>query len=111
MDDVQIIKQDGKPAFAVVPYDVWISMTAKQHKNTSVPIGVIALKDKHNCSLIAAWRRYKGLSQSALAKQIGVGQSALSQMEKVGNQVQSDTLKKIAQALELDVEQLQDYGL
>lgn len=106
--DVQIIKQGGNPAFAVVPYDLWLAMTQNKTDNSEIPQAIIELKHKHNCSLISAWRRSKRISQAKLAEAVGVTQSAIAQVEKVGNQPQADTLEKIAEALGVTVEQIKE---
>ena len=108
MSDVQIINQDGVPAFAVVPYDLWLSM-AQKSENKNIPQAVIVLQHKYSCSLISAWRRHKKVSQVKLAELIGVTQSAIAQIEKAGNQPQTDTLNKIADALGIPIEELTEY--
>ncbi|RLV60968.1 XRE family transcriptional regulator [Parashewanella curva] len=108
MSDVQIIKHGGAPAFAVVPYELWLSMTQSQASHADIPQAIIELKHKHNCSLISAWRRSKRISQVKLAEAVGVTQSAIAQAEKVGNQPQAGTLEKIAEALGVTVDQLKE---
>lgn len=40
-NDIQIIRQDGKPAFAVVPYDKWLELTVSQDENIYIPHEVV----------------------------------------------------------------------
>lgn len=103
---VQIIKQGGKPAFAVVPYDQWLELTSQNDDDVYLPHEVVGIQLLKNCSLVAAWRTHKGLTQAELARRIGVTQAALSQLEKVGSKPQAATLEKVAAALEVKVNQL-----
>ena len=59
-------------------------------------------------NLVKAWRTYLGLTQKNVAKMANISQSALSQMEKNNNELRSATLEKLAIAMGLSVEQLQD---
>ncbi len=104
-NEVQIITQGGKPAFAVVPYDQWLELS-KQSDDAYIPHEVVGYQLKNECSLIAAWRKHKKLTQVELARRIGITQAALSQLEKQGSKPQANTLKKVAAALEVDVNQL-----
>jgi len=104
--NVQIITQGGKPAFAVVPYDQWIEMTGEKRVNVYIPHEVVGLQLKQELSLIAAWRRYKKLSQAELGDRLGISQAAVAQIESKESKPQKETLRKIAKALGIDVEQL-----
>jgi len=48
------------------------------------------------------------LTQQALADRAGLSQPALARLEKVGANPRSSTLKKLATAMEIMVEQLED---
>ncbi|MBW7877663.1 MAG: helix-turn-helix transcriptional regulator [Candidatus Cloacimonetes bacterium] len=89
----------------------------KTHTNTQIlrlvgqeeryiPNEFVGLCIKKGMSLLAAWRTYKGLSQTQLAEAIGISQSAVAQSEKEGAKPRKSTLKKIAEALGVDVEQI-----
>ncbi len=104
-NEVQIITQGGKPAFAVVPYDQWLELS-NQGGDAYIPHEVVGIQLKSDCSLIAAWRKYKKLTQAELARRMGVTQAALSQLEKQGSNPQAGTLQKVAAALEIEVNQL-----
>ncbi|EIM1710193.1 helix-turn-helix transcriptional regulator [Aeromonas dhakensis] len=105
--DVQIIKQAGKPAFAVIPYDRYLELT-NSGEQVYVPNEVVGLQIEQGLSPIAAWRTYKGLSQQELADRIGVKQPTMANMEKPGTKPQLKTLKKVAAALGITVEHLTD---
>lgn len=103
--DVQIIKQAGKPAFAVIPYERYLELT-NSGEQVYVPNEVVGLQIEQGLSTIAAWRIYKGLSQQELADLIGVKQPTMANMEKPGTKPQLKTLKKVAAALGITVEHL-----
>lgn len=104
--DVQIIEQGGKPAFAVVPYDQWLEMISERDENILFPDEVVGYHFEEGLSLIAAWRKYKNLSQKDLADKLGITQPAMAQIEKPGAKPQRKTLQKVAAALGLSVQQL-----
>jgi len=106
--DIQIIKQNGMPAFVVVPYDEYIKLFPEQNKNTNIPHEVVGLIVKKNYNLLKAWRTYLGLTQKKVAQNAGISQAALSQMERANNPNRDATLQKIAKALGLDPDQLMD---
>ena len=55
---------------------------------------------------VRVWREHRGLSLAALADQAGVGKGFLSQIENGQRTGTIETLKKLARALELDLEDL-----
>lgn len=105
--DVQIIEQDGKPAFAVVPYEYWLKLSGNDD-SVFYPHEVVGYQLKQGLSLIAAWRKYKKLSQQQMADRLGITQPAMAQIEKQGAKPQGKTLARIASVLGVDVEQLRD---
>ncbi len=107
LTDVQIIKKDGKPAFAVIPYEKYLSLLPK-HEDATVPHEVVGLVIKKGMNLVKAWRTHLGLTQKEIAKRAGISQAALSQMEKSANELRTATLEKLARAMGISVEQLRD---
>ena len=57
-------------------------------------------------SRIRVWREHRGLTLKALAEKIGVGQPFLSQIETGKREGTLDTLRKIAGALSLTLDDL-----
>ena len=55
-------------------------------------------------------REHKNLTQEKLAEKIGIGQRNLSKIECGNNFVTSETLTKIAFALEVEPKELFDFG-
>ncbi len=106
--EVQIIKQGGKPAFAVVPYDQWLELTGGEDRVEYIPHEVVGLQLKQGLSLIAAWRKYKGITQQELGDKTGMSQPAIAQIENSESKPKTKTLGKIAKALGVRLEQLAD---
>lgn len=102
--DAQIITQNGEPAFAVIPYNTYLSLI---HEKPTIPHEVVELSVRENCNLVKAWRLFLHLTQADVAKKAGITQSALSQIEKSEN-VRTATIEKVADALGLSPEQLTD---
>ncbi|MFH1296181.1 MAG: helix-turn-helix transcriptional regulator, partial [Bacteroidota bacterium] len=107
LTEVQIIKKDGKPTFAVIPYEEYIKLLPSEEDST-IPHEVVGLVIKKGMNLLKAWRTHIGLTQKEVAKRAGISQAALSQMEKNNNELRNATLQKLATAMGLSVEQLQD---
>lgn len=99
-----IVGEDGKPAFAVVPFAQFRCMKGRLNQGT-VPNEVVNLSFDRNVSAMAAWREHLGLTQAEVARRIGITQAAYAQMERV-KQPRKATLEKVAAALDLEVEQL-----
>ena len=107
LTDVQILKKDGEPAFAVIPYKEYLMLVPKA-KDDSVPHEVVGLVIKKEMNLVKAWRIHLGLTQREVARRAGISQAALSQMERRTNALRTTTLEKLARAMDLSVAQLQD---
>ncbi len=104
--NIQYIEQNGKPAFAVIPYDEYIKLLPSE--DVTIPHEVVGLVIKKGMNLVKAWRTYLKITQSEIAKKAGITQAALSQMENTENTLRTATLEKLAKALGLSVEQLKD---
>lgn len=57
---------------------------------------------------LAAWRRYRGLSQAALASQAGLSQVWISRIERGGGYGSRETRRKLAAALDAPLWALED---
>lgn len=101
----QIISYNGHPAFVIVPYEEYIAMS-KDRDEVGVPHEVMKIHIREGKSMIRAWREYKGLSQAEIAERMGISQAAYSQMEAPDAKLRKTTLKKIAAALEVYIEQI-----
>lgn len=102
--DVQVIKQGGQPAFAVIPYDEYLVLLRANQRH--LPTRVVEMQTEGGLSRIAAWRSYRGMSQVDLAERLGVTQSSVARLERVDVTPRRRTLERVAIALGCTVEQL-----
>lgn len=106
LTNVQFIEQNGKPAFAVIPYEEYLSLLPPE--NVTIPHEVVGLIVRDGMNLVKAWRTYLGLTQAQVAGKAGISQAALSQMEKGKKNLRARTLEKLATAMGLKSEQVRD---
>jgi len=102
--NIQILKDaKGKPAFVVIPYTEYLSLS-KQRAET-IPNAVVDKVINKDMTPIRAWREHLGLTQTEVARRLGVSQSAYAQQE-AKEPVRKSTREKIAKALGIVAEQL-----
>jgi DNA-binding XRE family transcriptional regulator len=106
LTNIQYIEQNGKPVFAVIPYDEYLKLVPSEE--VTIPHEVVGMVIKKGMNLVKAWRIHLGLTQSEIAKKAGITQAAFSQMENTENTLRTATLEKLAKAMNLTVEQLKD---
>lgn len=102
----QTIYENGKPAFAVIPYEEFLKICPEAKEETNIPHEVVKRIIKNDMSFIRAWRVYLGLTQEELARRLNITQAALSQMEQAKTKLRKSTLEKLAKALGIQAEQL-----
>ena len=120
---VQIIKKNGKPEWAVIPFseykklqealedsedikDIEESVLAiREGKEMTVP-GEVTFAILDGVSPIRAWRKHKQIKMNELAKKVGISSAYLSQIENGKRNPTIDTLKAIAKKLNIDIEML-----
>ena len=109
--DVQIIKENDVPAFAVIPFAQYeemrrrLAVAENLDAKIGFPLEVAEMNALKGYSLIKAWRIYRGKTQSELAAAMGITQGAFSQIEKSAHN-QSETLRRVAAALDVKPKQL-----
>lgn len=104
--EFQVIRgRDGKPAFVVVPYEDFKRLQQKRRLNSGVPHEVVNLAFDRDLSPMAAWREHLHLTQSELAKRMGITQSAYAQMER-SQKPRPATLARAARAMGITADQL-----
>ena len=120
---VQVIERDGKPEWAVLPYDAYVQLVEesemlqdvrdydavktaiKQGKEELVPGEVtFALLDGENP--VKVWREYRGLTQIQFAEKVGISTPYLSQIETGKRIGTTEVLLAIARALEVTLDEL-----
>ncbi len=115
----QIIEKNGTPEYAVLPYDEYRMLLEKaeiaediaaydeamRDQSDAIPFEITeALLDGENP--LKVWRRYSGMSQAALATQSGTHQSTIAQIESGHRKGSIAVLKKLATAMNVDVDDL-----
>jgi DNA-binding XRE family transcriptional regulator len=107
-NNVQIIEQGGKPAFAVIPWDEYQTLVegvGPDESDVWFPNEVVKANVRGD-SLVKAWREYLALTQAELAAKAGIKQPALARIEKPDVNPRKSSLIKLADAMGLTVEQL-----
>lgn len=107
----QVIKIGEEPAFAVIPWDVYQELVKNYIPDESevwFPQEVVEANVIRGESLLRAWREHLGLTQAEVAGRAGMSQPAYAKMEKPDANPRTVTLRKIAAALDLSLEQLTD---
>lgn len=105
IENIQIIERDGKPEYAVIPYDQFTALAGVNDEPT-IPHEVVGLVINNGMSIIKAWRTYMNLTQREIAERAGITPSAMAQIEK-SDRPHKATLERIAEALGLSVGQLE----
>ncbi|WP_163372584.1 helix-turn-helix domain-containing protein [Endozoicomonas acroporae] len=121
---VDILKHEGKPAFVVMPYDEYQAMLEKlegledsdavhefraalqRGEEELIPAEVVNRLLTENT--VKVWREYRGMSQKSLAEKTGISEAMISQIESGKKQGSLKTITKIAQALNLTVDDIID---
>ena len=109
--DPQIIKQNGKPAFVVIPWNEYQELLHNQIESDESDVwfpNEVVKANVRGESLIKAWREYLKLTQAELATKAGMKQSALARLESNTVNPRKSTLQKLAEAMGISVEQLID---
>jgi len=119
---VQIIKRDGRPEWAVIPYEIYLQLVeeaemlqdirdydmakaAIERGEELIPSKVTyAVLDGENP--IKVWREYRGLGQRQLAEAVGVSTSYLSQIETGKRTGTTEVLTAIAKVLRIALDDI-----
>ncbi|MFZ5862894.1 MAG: helix-turn-helix domain-containing protein [Nitrospirota bacterium] len=117
---VQILKKDGKPEWAVLPYDEYRKLldAAEVSEDVAVYRAAKAIPEEELVpaevvnrildgeSAVTVWREHRGMTQAALAKAAGLSTAYVSQIE-AGKRVGTVTaLRGIAKALNVGLDEL-----
>jgi DNA-binding XRE family transcriptional regulator len=116
---IQFIENNGQRQYAVVPIDIYNDLLekaelledveayekAKLNDDELIPSDVVyRLVDGEN--KIKVWREYRQMTQAELAAQSGMAQATIAQMEGGKRTGTVAVLRKIAEALRLDLDDL-----
>lgn len=101
----QTIKDaSGAIQYVVVPYADFLRLTSRVE--TAVPNEVVERVIMGKVTPIRAWREHLGLTQSEVAARMEISQAALAQIESPEAHPRKSTLRRVAQALGIQLEQL-----
>lgn len=99
-----IIDASGAIQYVVVPYADFLRLTSRVE--TAVPNEVVERVIMGKVTPIRAWREHLGLTQSEVAARMEISQAALAQIESPEAHPRKSTLRRVAQALGIQLEQL-----
>jgi DNA-binding XRE family transcriptional regulator len=102
---LQALAEDGEDVVAALAAEARIA-----GGEGTVPGEVVKLMIDDGLSPLAAWRRYRGLSQADLAARAGLSQVWVSRIEAGGGHGSLATRRKLAKALEAPVWALEEDG-
>ncbi|NIM06696.1 MAG: helix-turn-helix domain-containing protein, partial [Armatimonadetes bacterium] len=120
--NVQIIERDGRPEWAVLPYDEYLKLReeaemlqdirdydaakeALEQGEELIP-GEVALAILEGENSIRVWRKHRGMTQPQLAEAAGISTPYLSQIETGKRTGAPDVLAAIAKALGLSLDDI-----
>ena len=122
MTRVQIIEQNGAPAFAVVPMDIWLKV-----RNSIEDLEDVALYDQAKSAddgfyipsevlkrelagihPLKAWREHRGMTLESLAKSAKISKAYLSQIENGKRTGTLKVMKALSSVIDVPVDLLID---
>ena len=122
VENVQIIKKDGKPEWAVIPYRIYQRLAEDaemlqdirdyDQAKQAIEDGEELLPSKVTYAIldganpIRVWREHRGLTQHRLADAAGISIPYLSQIESGKRKGSADVLAAIAKALCLSLDDI-----
>jgi DNA-binding XRE family transcriptional regulator len=126
-EEIQIIERDGKPEWAVLPYEEYLKLLEQAEmledirdfdaakaalengEDELIPAEVIfAILDGENP--IKVWREYRGLTQQQLADAAGISKPYLSQIETGKRKGTTEILSAIVKVLDVSLDDVIKRG-
>jgi DNA-binding XRE family transcriptional regulator len=119
----QVITQNGKPAFVVIPIEEWRRIEATLEDRADAAV-VRAFRKNPSATVsdavlgaildgshpIKAFREHRGLTQAQLAKASGTSSVYISQIERGGRRAGRKLRAKLAKALAVSPDLLEPAG-
>lgn len=118
----QIISQDGKPAFVVIPIDEWRQIESRLEDRGDVSAVRAFLKEPtetfpdamvaailDGAHPIKAFREYREMTQAQLASRVGTTAAYISQIERGDRRAGRKLRTKIGAALKVDAAMLERH--
>ena len=124
MNHVQIIEKDGQPGFAVLPIELYHRLLEQAEDaediraandamselasggDELVPADVARKLLQDGQHRLKVWREHRGMTQKQIEAISGVRQGYIAQIESGKKTGSIDTLKKLAAALRIDIDDL-----
>lgn len=121
--EIQVIEKDGNEEYAIVPIDEWRRICALAEDaediraadnavrelaagyDEAIP-GEVVRRLLEAAHPLSVWRKYRGLTQQALADAAGMGKSYVSQIESGAKSGSVKSLRRLAEVLRIDVDDL-----
>ena len=122
-ENIQLIARDGKPEWAVLPYEEYLALLEQAEmledirdydaakaalengEDELIPSEVVyAIMDGENP--IKVWREYRGLTQQQLAEKVKISKPYLSQIETGKRIGTTEILSAIAKALDVSLDEV-----
>lgn len=94
----------GAIQYVVVPYEDFLRLESQQQD--WVPNEVVERVIMGKLTPIRAWREQLGLTEAEVAARLEISQAAFAQIEAPGAKPRKSTLHRVAQALGIQLEQL-----
>ena len=121
MSTIQFIERNGKREYAVVPMELFARLMRAAESLDDVALfdaakaaddgfrvpGAVAHAILDGTHPVKAWRDYRGFTQDALAEKAGISKAYLSQIETGKRTGVAKTLKALASALGVTINELQ----
>jgi len=122
-ESIQYIVREGQAEYAVVPIHEWKRIVALAEDAEDIQVAEAAAEELRAGKdeivpaevarrliqgerPVAVWRGHRGLTQQRLADAAGVTKSYISQIESGAKTGSLDTLRRIAAALQIDLDDL-----
>lgn len=121
MSKIQFIERDGRPAFVVLPIELWervreaiedaediaeLERFDRDDDGTRVPIEVVRATTEEGFHPVRAWRDHRGLTQEQAAAAAGISVPYLSQIESRKRVGSARTLRALGAALGVPIDLL-----
>ena len=105
--DYRISEEAGR-RFAVVPLEQFTELMerAGEVEALTLPHEIVSRHLIEEVPLVRCWREYLGMTQAELAGRMEVSQAQIAQWERLNARLRHTTLKKLAAALGIHVQQL-----
>jgi DNA-binding XRE family transcriptional regulator len=119
---VQVIEKDGKPLYAVIPFEDYESLllaaraAGEDQDISAIRASIDAGEETYPLefveklietdSKLREWRKYRGMTQVQLAEKTALSQAAIATIERGKRTPNMDTARRLASTLQCDIDDL-----